>query len=292
MFRVAGDAERLKSETKSVTIAVRIRLPDVPVMVTAAVPVAVLLAVNVTTLVPLVGFVAKAAVTPAGRPVALKVTAPLNVLFAVTVIVLVPLPPCGTLRLAGNAERLKSGATVIVKLTMVVWVKPPDVPVMVTAAVPVVAVLLAVSVSTLVPVVGLVVKEAVTPAGSPEAVRVTLPVKPAIGLTVTVLVPDAPCCTVRLEGDTERLKSGGCGIVRLIGVACVRAPDTPVTVTVDVPNVALLLAVKVTTLVPVAGFVPKAAVTPVGRPVALRVTFPVKPAIGLIVTVLVPLVPC
>ena len=54
----------------------------------------------------------------------------------------------------------------------------PDVPVTVTVAVPVVAVLLAVNVTTLVAAVGLVPKLAVTPAGNPEAERVTLPVNP------------------------------------------------------------------------------------------------------------------
>ena len=47
---------------------------------------------------------------------------------------------------------------------------------------------LAVRVSTLVPVVGLVAKPAVTPLGRPEAAKVTLPVNPLLGLTVIVLV--------------------------------------------------------------------------------------------------------
>ena len=68
----------------------------------------------------------------------------------------------------------------------------PEVPVTVTVAVPVVAVLLAVNVRTLVEVVGLVPKLAVTPAGSPDADNVTLPVKPPEGVTVIVLVPLLP----------------------------------------------------------------------------------------------------
>ena len=79
----------------------------------------------------------------------------------------------------------------------------PDVPVMVTVAVPVVAVELAVSVTALVDVVGLVPKLAVTPAGSPDAERLTLPVKPFTGITVIVLVPLPPCVTVTLAGDAE-----------------------------------------------------------------------------------------
>ena len=84
----------------------------------------------------------------------------------------------------------------------------PEVPVIVTVAVPVVAVLLAVSVSTLVEVVGLVPKLAVTPAGSPEADKVTLPVNPPEGVTVIVLVPLPPCVTLTLVGEAESEKSG------------------------------------------------------------------------------------
>jgi len=87
----------------------------------------------------------------------------------------------------------------------------PEVPVTVTVAVPVVAVLLAVKVSVLVLVVGFVPKLAVTPAGSPEADRVTLPVKPFTGLTVIVLLPLLPWTTVRLVGDAASEKSGAAG---------------------------------------------------------------------------------
>ena len=79
----------------------------------------------------------------------------------------------------------------------------PDVPVMVTVAVPVVAVEFALSVTTLVEVVGLVPKLAVTPAGSPDAERLTLPLKPFTGFTVMVLVPLPPWVTVTLAGDAE-----------------------------------------------------------------------------------------
>ena len=53
--------------------------------------------------------------------------------------------------------------------------------------------LLAVSVITLEPVeVGLGAKEAVTPLGRPETLRLTLPVNPYCGLTLTMDVPEAP----------------------------------------------------------------------------------------------------
>ena len=79
---------------------------------------------------------------------------------------------------------------------------------MVTVAVPVVAVELALKVTTLVDVVGLVPKLAVTPEGRPDADKVTLPVNPPTGLTVTVLLPLLPWVTVKLAGEAESEKSG------------------------------------------------------------------------------------
>ena len=57
----------------------------------------------------------------------------------------------------------------------------------------------------------------------------------------------------------------------------IRLPEVPVIVTVADPNVARGVAVKVTVLVPVVGFVPNVAVTPVGRPEAESSTLPVNP---------------
>jgi hypothetical protein len=69
-------------------------------------------------------------------------------------------------------------------------------------------VLLAVSVTVLVPVVLDGLKDAVTPLGRPDADKLTLLLKPFDGLTVTVLLAFEPWGTVRLPGDAERLKSG------------------------------------------------------------------------------------
>src|ERR1700728_4245441 len=87
-----------------------------------------------------------------------------------------------------------------VSASLVVAVKLPEVPVIVTVAAPVVAVLLAVSVSTLVPVVGFVPNAAVTPVGRPDAAKVTLPVNPPTSVTVTV--------PVRLLGESDSVKLG------------------------------------------------------------------------------------
>jgi len=77
---------------------------------------------------------------------------------------------------------------------------------MVTEAVPVAAVLLAVSVNVLVLAVLLGLNDAVTPLGSPDADKLTLPLKPFCGVTVMVLAPLAPWVMLRLLGDAERVK--------------------------------------------------------------------------------------
>jgi hypothetical protein len=76
---------------------------------------------------------------------------------------------------------------------------------MVTVAVPVVAVLLAVSVNVLVAVAGFGLKAAVTPLGRPDADKLTLPLKPFCGEIVTVLVPLAPWANVKLLGAAKRV---------------------------------------------------------------------------------------
>ena len=67
-----------------------------------------------------------------------------------------------------QAELLTVNTMVVLEVTL------PEVPVMVTVDVPAVAELLAVSVSTLDAVVGLVPNEAVTPEGNPEAAPAVL----------------------------------------------------------------------------------------------------------------------
>ena len=58
---------------------VRVKLPDVPVMVTVNPPVvALLLAASVKLLVPVLFAGAKRAFIPVGKPVAVKLTVPLN----------------------------------------------------------------------------------------------------------------------------------------------------------------------------------------------------------------------
>jgi len=162
--------------------------------------------VNVPVLVALLGL--NDAVTPVGRLDAEKLTLPVKPFVGWMVIVDVPLLPRATLRLLGDAERLKFGPGVTARAIAVVCVKPPDMPVIVTVTLPVVAVLLAVSVSVLVLVVLLGLNDAVTPLGRPDADKATLPVKPFCGVTVIVLFPLVPWVMVTLAGAAERLKFG------------------------------------------------------------------------------------
>ena len=125
----------------------------------------------------------------------------------------------------------------------------PDVPVMLTVKVPVgVAVLLAASVSRLLPVVGLVPNVAVTPLGRPVATRVTLPVKLPVSVTVMVSVAVLPCVTDKADTEGASVKPEPATVSAIVAVAVV-LPEVPVMVTVDVPTVAEALAVKVSTLV-------------------------------------------
>ena len=91
---------------------------------------------------------------------------------------------------------------------VVVLVKPRDVPVMVTVKVPVVAVPVADRVKRLLAVAGFVPNVALTPFGTPDAVRLTLPLKPLRGLIAMVVEPEAPWRIVTLAGEAERRKPG------------------------------------------------------------------------------------
>ena len=84
-------------------------------------------------------------------------------------------------------------------------------------------------------VVGL--NTAVTPLGSPDAVRFTLPLNPFWSFTVMVLVALLPATKARLPDDDERLKPAGVVIpagvtASVTAVLRERVPEVPVTVTV------------------------------------------------------------
>jgi hypothetical protein len=198
---------KLGAVTVSAIVVDAVIVPEVPVIVTIELPaVAEALAANVTTLLPAAGLVANVAVTPLGKPDAAIVTAPAKPPASVTPIVSVIVEPRVTATEAADGARAKLPAPVIVTEIVVDAVSVPDVPVIVTIAVPAAAVLLAVSVSALPPVAGLVPNMAVTPAGNPDAARVTLPLNGLTSAMLIVSVPLAPGAMDTALAEDERVK--------------------------------------------------------------------------------------
>jgi hypothetical protein len=88
------EMERVGAATVSAIDVVGLRLPDVPVMLTAVVPIAAVpSATRVRMLVMVVLGGLKDAVTPDGKPEADRMTVPAKAFLPTTVIVLVILPP-------------------------------------------------------------------------------------------------------------------------------------------------------------------------------------------------------
>jgi hypothetical protein len=285
--------------TVRLKVALRVRLPPVPLTVTFTVPVvAALEAASVRVLlVPVVDGGLKVAVTPLGNPVALKATLLVNPPVRVIVIVLAPLAPRFTVKLAGLAESVKSvgGGALTVRINVAPRVSPPPEPLMVMLVIPVAAVLDAASVSALLPpVVEVGLNVAVTPLGNPLALRATELVKPPVRVIVIVLAPLEPRFMVRVEGEADNVKSGGGAAltVRLRVVERESPPPEPLIVTFTVPVAAVLEAASVSVLLPpvVEGGL-NVAVTPLGNPVALKATLLVNPPLRVMVIVLAPLAP-
>lgn len=176
---------------------------------------------------------------------------------------------------------------VIVSVTLVFFVMLPETPVTVIVEVPNEAFAATVRVRALEEVAGFGLNDAATPLGTPEALIITLPVNPFAGTTAITLPPELPGATVSELGFAVRLNVGGAATVRLRVVLEVRLPEIPEIVIVDVPRVAVAVAVKVSVLVDEVGFGLNPAVTPLGKPEALKVGLPLNPFTGTTVTVVV-----
>lgn len=177
-----------------------------------------------------------------------------------------------------------------VRLIAALWLRLPDLPVMVTVEVARVAEVVADRMRLQVVGVAPALNEPVTPAGKPEIPSETVPVKPFCGVNVRVLLPVAPWGMLIAVGEADSAKVGGGAMVSAIVALPVNLPDVPVMVTVEVPGFAVLDAVRVTTLWPPVP-APKVAVTPVGKLEAVSATVPLKPFRALMAMVLAPLVP-
>jgi len=110
--------------TVSEIVVVAVSVPEDPVIVMLDVPaVAEALAVSVSRLLPVVGLVANAAVTPLGRPVATRFTLPVNPFTSLTEMVSFTLPPWVTDVLVADAASVKVGVepvTVMVNASVLV----------------------------------------------------------------------------------------------------------------------------------------------------------------------------
>ena len=129
---------------------------------------------------------------------------------------------------------------------------------------------------------------AVTPLGSPDADRVTVPLNPFTAAIVTEPLVVNPSGSARVAGWNDSVKFGAVTVSAMVAVA-VSVPEVPVTVTEYVPAAAVLLALKARELVLVVLAGVKTAVTPLGNPVAERATVPLKPFLALTIIVLLPL---
>src|SRR5215469_8266668 len=102
---------------------------------------------------------------------------------------------------------------------------------MVTVALPVVAVLLAVSVKVELPLPGAAIeaglKLAVTPEGNPLADNEIAELNPPLTVVEMVLVPELPCVTDKLAGEALKAKSGGLTVSETV-VVCVTLPPVAV----------------------------------------------------------------
>jgi hypothetical protein len=180
----------------------------------------------------------------------------------------------------------------IESVTVALFVRVLEVPVMVTVKVPMLAAPLAVKVSVLVLVVLAGLNDAVTPLGKPEADKFTLALKPFCGVTVIVLVPLAAWKTLKLLGDADSVKLPTLFTVRETVVELVKRPAVPVMVTFVVPIGAVPLAVNVNVLVLAVLVGLNAAVMPLGSPEADKLTLLLNPFRGTTLIVLVPVPPC
>ena len=134
-------------------------------------------------------------------------------------------------------------------------------------------------------------KVGVTPLGWPDAANVTLPAKGLTSVTVIVSVPLAPGATESVVDEGFKVKLPVEVTSSVKEVVAVLLPEVPVTVTVNAPVVAVLLAVNVRTVEVVEDAGLNEAVTPLGMPDAVNYTVPVNPGKSVTVMVSVPLVP-
>jgi hypothetical protein len=139
-------------------------------------------------------------------------------------------------------------------------------------------------------------KLTVTPVGWPLADKLIVLLKPPETAVVIVDVPLLPCATETEVGEAEIVKAGTGTVVTVSEtvVVSVMEPEAPVTVMGYVPGVAdaATVIVMVEVPAPVIEVGLKPTVTPVGWPLADKVTAELKPPVTVLVMVEDPALPC
>jgi hypothetical protein len=162
------------------------------------------------------------------------------------------------------------------KVTVVLCVSVPLVPVIVTVELPagVVEDVVIVIVELLPAVTEVGLNAAAAPDGNPLADSATVPLKPFNTPVLTVYGVLLPGATLLLGGEAEMLKSGADVVVSPTLTVWVSAPLVPVIVSVDVVIgvVEDVVTVRTELLPGVIDVGLKEAVAPVGRPATLRAT--------------------
>ncbi len=131
---------------------------------------------------------------------------------------------------------------------------------------------------------------------SPEAESATEELKPPVAVELMVTLPEPLRAMLTAVGDALIEKPGVTPVtVRLTVVVSTVLPEVPVTVMLYVPGAAVEPTVNVSAELPdppLIGFVPNAAVTPVGSVEVVNVTPELNEPIGETVIVELPALPC
>lgn len=289
--------------TCTVTVFVAVTPSPVAVTVTGVeltVAVAIAESVNVVLPLPTVSdfaFALHVAVTPLGKPLTLIVTVPLNVAFPVRVITFVAVFPCTKPTVLEAVARESVGGvneTVSGRLALAVTTEPlfsATFAVSARVAVPAKAVVLPVSVSVHTTAADEVtdaeLQLAVTPFGNPDAMLMLDPpaplatAAPLTGVAVTVTVVEPSDCIDADAGEAAKMKFGPCVTCSVALLVAVSPSPLAVTVRVEAPTNAEAPAASVNVALAdpdagLTGFDDQLAVTPLGNPLRLRLTFPMN----------------
>lgn len=234
-------------------------------------------------------------VMPEGSVPVASVTLDANPAPGVMVMVAVPDAPCATVTLDGAADNVKEGVTVTA--TVVELVRLPLAAVILIEYTPAAAVLVAATVSALLPDPGAAIVDGenatVTPLGCPLAVSTTALLNPLATAVDSVAPALDPCATLTPATFAVTVKAAT--IVSFTVAVDVMLPPVAVIVIVAVPGTAAAPAAMVSTLDPDPGAAKLAdasvAVTPVGTPLTASLTAPLNPPARLTAAVDVPLPP-